>query len=518
MPGVMPARIRATFFFTLALSALLLAGLACERVAPEGQVSPPQASAPGAPLVLMEPTRTPFPFLPPTRIPGEPVVSPTPDAPHPVPTLRSENEQYIVQVGDSLGRIAIRYGISLQQLIDVNQITNPDVIDVGILLEIPAPSPEYDAPDFKIIPDSELVYAPYSTHFDVKAFVKEHSGYLENYSEEVDEVETKGFEIVQRVANEYSVNPRLLLAVLEYQSGWLRKANPNERTLEYPLGVYDTWRSGLYLQLAYAANELNRGYYLWRASALPAYILADGSVVPVSARINAGTAGVQNLFSRLYGLGGWKEAVQEDGLYATYLELFGFPFDLAYEPLLPPGLEQPQMQLPFEEGQSWSFTGGPHGGWADGSAWAALDFAPPGEALGCVVSSEWVVAIADGLIVRSENGAVVQDLDGDGFEQSGWTVLYMHIESRGRVEVGQYVRAGERIGHPSCEGGFSTGTHLHLARRYNGEWIPADGDLPFVMDQWVSSGVGIEYDGYLTRNARTITAWNGRSPENQISR
>jgi murein DD-endopeptidase MepM/ murein hydrolase activator NlpD len=94
----------------------------------------------------------------------------------------------------------------------------------------------------------------------------------------------------------------------------------------------------------------------------------------------------------------------------------------------------------------------------------------------------------------------------------------MHIESRGRVEVGQYVRAGERIGHPSCEGGFSTGTHLHLARRYNGEWIAADGDLPFVMDKWVSYGVGIEYDGYLTRNARTVTAWNGRSPENQISR
>ena len=95
------------------------------------------------------------------------------------------------------------------------------------------------------------------------------------------------------------------------------------------------------------------------------------------------------------------------------------------------------MQLPFEKDNVWSFTGGPHGGWGDGSAWAAIDFAPPGDALGCVQSDAWVVAVADGTIVRSGNGAVIQDLDGDGYEQNGWTVLYQHIETRDRVEVGK---------------------------------------------------------------------------------
>ncbi|HEB64231.1 MAG TPA: M23 family metallopeptidase, partial [Chloroflexi bacterium] len=144
--------------------------------------------------------------------------------------------------------------------------------------------------------------------------------------------------------------------------------------------------------------------------------------------------------------------------------------------------------------------------------------APPGDALGCVPSSAWVVAVADGLIVRAEDGAVVQDLDGDGLEQTGWDVLYMHIDSRDRVHPSTYLRAGERIGHPSCEGGLSTGTHLHLARKYNGEWIPADGDLPFVLDGWVSSGTGVPYDGYLRRNGEVIEAWNGRSEENEIHR
>jgi murein DD-endopeptidase MepM/ murein hydrolase activator NlpD len=187
------------------------------------------------------------------------------------------------------------------------------------------------------------------------------------------------------------------------------------------------------------------------------------------------------------------------------------------EPLVPADLVQPSLQLPFESGRTWVFTGGPHGGWDTGSAWAAIDFAPA-DIAGCVASDEWVTASAPGVIVRSQYGAVLEDLDGDGYEGTGWVVLYMHLESRDRIAVGTVVAAGDRLGHPSCEGGVANATHVHLARKYNGEWIPADGTVPFVLDGWVSAGLGREYDGYLIKGDVTIEAYDGHAASNEISR
>jgi len=449
---------------------------------------------------------------------AKPILTPTPDVPHQLPPIRTDSEQYVVQPRDSLHQIALEYFVSVDAILGANEISQPDYLEVGQVLTIPAPQPERDGLGFKIIPDSELVYGPASTDFLLAEFVHSQEGYLSGYKEEVDERQMSGVKIIQRVAQEFSINPRLLLAVLEYQSGWVTNKNPDEESLDYPIGVPVEWRKGLYQQLAWAADNLNRGYYLWRVNGLAIWILADGGIVRIDSSINAGTAGVQHLFSQLYEGDEWERAVGPDGFISTYFDFFGYPFHYSIEPLLPADLTQPEMQLPFESGISWSFTGGPHGGWGSGSAWAAVDFAPPGEALGCIDSDAWIVAVTDGVVIRTDNGAVVQDLDNDGLEQTDWTVLYMHVDTRDRVRPGTFLQAGEPIGHPSCEGGFSSGTHLHLARRYNGEWIPADQDLPFVMEGWVTEGLGREYDGYLVKDGMKIEAWEGRDTINEIQR
>ncbi len=152
-------------------------------------------------------------------------------------------------------------------------------------------------PGFKIIPDSELVYGPASLLLNMDVYLKSKGGYLYNYTQEIDGKTLSGAEIVTRVAQDYSVNPRILLALLEYQSGWVTQPMVSEEA--YPLRYYMEWYRGLYRQLVWTANELNRGYYLWRADEVREWTLVDGNLVAINPNINAGTAALQNYFALL---------------------------------------------------------------------------------------------------------------------------------------------------------------------------------------------------------------------------
>lgn len=500
---------------------------------------------PAAPQFSAPPTASTLErYLPATRAPGSPILSPTPNpsagqifsTPQPQATAASQPQgplTYIVQPGDYLGSIAAAYNLSVEELAAANNLDPLNaILYPGDSLVIPTPAPlnglapaapqtgaAAQAAYFKIIPDSELFYGPLATLLDVEAYVQKQGGYLAYYTQEVDGETLSGAQIVLRVAQNYSVNPRLLLAVLEYRSQWVSNPNPAPSTLYSPIGYVDEYWSGLYRQLAWSANLLNAGFYRWREGKISAWTLADGSLLAVEPGINPGTAGAQSLFAYFDDLPTWQLDTGPEGLYATYNRMFGYPFDFAIEPALLAGLRQPAFSLPFAAGETWAFTGGPHGGWDSGSAWAAIDFAPPGEPIGCAPSEAWVTAIADGKIVSAENGRVIQDLDGDGLEQTGWTILYMHMESRDRVAAGTFVHAGERIGHPSCEGGVADADHLHLARRYNGMWISAtEPGLEFTLDGWTTLGGQAEYDGWLQREGRQVEAWGFVTPLNEITR
>ena len=456
--------------------------------------------------------------LPTPRPPDVPVLTPTPDVPHYQTGVARGPETYIVQSGDWLSAIAERYSVSVEAIIQANNISNPDALEVGQTLVIPVVTPQAPGPATKLIPDSELVYGPLSASFDIAAFIHSKGGYLASYTQDVNGETLDATQVVQLIAQNYSVNPRLLLALLEYRSGWVTNPNPDPTLGDTPFGFNDGWYVGLYRQLAWASIQLNSGFYRWRANSVTDWVLVDGSVVPIDPTINAGTAGVQNFFARLDDYSTWLRDVSPGGFFGSYSLLFGYPFDTAIEPLVPANLAQPLLLLPFGPGEIWAFTGGPHLAWDAGSPYGALDFAPPGEALGCVETDDWVTAVADGLVTRTGTGVVILDLDGDGNEGTGWVILYMHIESRDRVQPGTFLRAGEPVGHPSCEGGISSGTHVHLARKFNGVWIPASGPVPFNLSGWVASGTGELYVGMLTRNGKVVESFEGNSTINIIQR
>jgi LasA protease len=211
----------------------------------------------------------------------------------------------------------------------------------------------------------------------------------------------------------------------------------------------------------------------------------------------------------------WAQALGD--FLAVYTRLFGDPFDQAVEPLYSSELPLTEMELPFPVEQEWVFTGGPHGAWEHDGARAALDFAPT-DSSNCATSPSWVTASAPGLIVRSAGNVVVIDLDGDGYEETGWDILYLHIATQDQIRQGSRVETGDRIGHPSCQGGIATGTHVHMARKFNGEWMLAAGPVPFVLSGWVCHAGGAPYEGSMVRDGDTVVAHPYASQETLIWR
>jgi hypothetical protein len=429
---------------------------------------------------------------------------------------------YYAQAGDTLYNLSVRFAVHPSEIVSSEPIPEDGFIEPDQLLMIPLRLAN-TTPSEHLIPDSEVVYSPSAINFDAITYANTLGGYLTLYRDYLGATGwTNGPDILQRVAIENSINPRLLLSLLEYQSGWVLGNPGNLAQTNYPMGLIDLQNSDLYDQLVWAVNILSVGYYSWREGTLTELHFPNGDVLRLAPDQNAGTVALYYFFSQLYDIPQWRNVIDpSQGFTVLHHTMFSDPWERAaqVEPLLPPGLEQPALILPFLIGQRWSYTGGPHGAWEGEGSMAAIDFAPGSIEPGCVDSDSWVVASSPGMIVRTGNGVMVLDLDGDGIEQTGWVMLYLHLtNSNGPLTVGTWVEKSEMLGHPSCEGGMATGTHIHIARKYNGEWIAADGPLPFVLSGW-QAHAGIEpYEGSLTRGDEVINACTCGSFDTLIKR
>ncbi len=484
--------IRLTTHRLLAAWLALLAGLtACLPVAPEVAPETPTPSPPASYGPTPLPTRTAFP-------PGELL-------------------PYTVQSGDTLPALAGHFNSTEQEI----RAANPELpayttLPPGLRLEIPAYYLPLTTTPYQALPDSEVVNGPSAVGFDTREEILKRPGFLGALSDYAFRKERPAWDVIDVVARNYSIHPRLLLTLLEHQTQAMSKPFPDESELTYPLGYEDSRYRGLNRQLVWAAERLNDGYYGWRTGELRDFELADGLQARPDSYQNAGSVAIQYLFAGLMGQEDFERAVGPEGLAATYTALWKSPSSEQSMALIPGDLQQPRWSLPFIPNRIWDFTGGPHSAWGASLPLGALDFAPPAMEGGCAWSGEWIAAPAAGKVTRSEEAIVELDVDGDDDPRTGWVVFFFHVAEQDRVPQGAEVHAGDRLGHPSCEGGRATGTHFHLARRYNGEWIPAGGPLPFVLDGWVAADGGGPYLGTLTRGSNTVEACTCTTATNRI--
>ena len=115
----------------------------------------PAASPTLAPTTVPRPTETPFGVAPtplpdatPTPLPAEATTEPQPSPTPEVPPNEAGDIIHVVQPGENLYRIGLKYGLSWVAIAEYNGLANADAITVGQELRIPpvpTPTPTIEA-------------------------------------------------------------------------------------------------------------------------------------------------------------------------------------------------------------------------------------------------------------------------------------------------------------------------------------------------------------------------------------
>jgi LysM repeat protein len=149
------------WLLTLLLAVLVLALTACERPLQSAEELAAPTPVPQIPLVIP----TPLPAVPETPPEGltpddtviEPPPAPVEEGPTPgadpvappatdTPPTATGPVTYVVQSGDTLGRIAQRYNVTIAEIAAANNLPNVHRLDVGQVLTIPVAGSVAPAP------------------------------------------------------------------------------------------------------------------------------------------------------------------------------------------------------------------------------------------------------------------------------------------------------------------------------------------------------------------------------------
>ena len=155
---------------------------------------------------------------------------------------------------------------------------------------------------------------------------------------------------------------------------------------------------------------------------------------------------------------------------------------------------KPVFDLPFNHNSAWVFNGvHTWTGENNGDPMSSIDFTLSwGENWGTNTNSNWVAAASDGIV------SVFSSCFVRVTHPSGWATDYYHLDNI-QFNHGEEVRAGQLIANYAsnmdqalCDGGSSTGPHLHFAIVQNGERAVLNGTE---LSKWLVHSGWNSYDG-----------------------
>ena len=146
---------------------------------------------------------------------------------------------YIAQTGDSLPAIASHFNTTVDEILAANSFIPADATTMppGMPMKIPIYYQPFWGSQYQIIPDSLFINGPAQVGFDTSAFVSQQPGWLNGYTEYAFDDNRTGAEIIDYVAINFSISPRLLFTLLEYQAGALSLPSIPEEIRRISAGI-----------------------------------------------------------------------------------------------------------------------------------------------------------------------------------------------------------------------------------------------------------------------------------------
>lgn len=302
--------------------------------------------------------------------------------------------------------------------------------------------------------DRTFVHGPDLLDFDLDAYLARSAPHLRPHAE-----------FMKHWSGYYSINPKVLLAVLEHRSRAVsqRDAVADDPSAGLVPGV------GFREQVHEILSALYHDFYAHR-------LQSDDK------QLNAATYALMNLFRSRASVAEFAPdaEVTRRGFLDTYERLFpgsrtrALPLDEGVEAVPPPDL----LQLPWKLGQSWRFNGVHTTTGSDPGVMSSIDMTRTWSLVwGNDTSTDYVVAAHAGQVTVYSSCFVRVT------SPSGWATNYYHLSTLA-VSNGQQVTANQTLGvyantqaQALCQGGSSTGPHVHFSLLQNGAYAPIDGAM-----------------------------------------
>jgi hypothetical protein len=349
-----------------------------------------------------------------------------------------------------------------------------------------------------VVSDGQFVWGPNAADFDPRAYLQGLASPLLPYADHL-----------ALWADYSSVNPQVLLAVLEIQLGWVNSIGPSVTADQIRDQIESTA-----MDLAMAFYE---HLYIWGArrpagqsapAAGPVILFDDGSAQLLDPATSSGSYAVARVLgSRPLTEGLQAQAAASDGTQG-FQQVFGTLFpgeDLLDEsnqitPLAAPPADL--LQFPFPLGATW-IASGAHS-WNGGSyppPFSSVDFFTGG-ATCSNPPNLFAVAAATGAATRPFGYQCWLELDHSG----GWETSYYHLRN---LYSGAPLTRNGKAGTIACElcaGGFSTGPHVHFSLKFGGAYASLEG---VKLSGWTVHVGAIPYDGgSFTRGGVTLNPYS----------